>query len=464
MYPVSSFERLLNQFRHHQVAVATFDARKYVSPELELRKLLHALMLCEQSLQYAMTECAKLFGPLKCTDTRYLADDLVGFEAEPSCGRGTTGIIWNCLVVMTFCAWSVIHLDTKPWSVPASVRRRTKGKFWSKVLNVDRGTELRVPSSFDIIARKTFEALVLILYPEYGVLIAIEELSIARRIHHTTQKVYGWESFSLKQAHLVRMGGVHIPQLERPEDFHLFVARSAPMLEYDRFPSEAAIDLRAKRDVMDKVLASFQALYFICNIAVRNHRGYRLAELELLTLTYIAYSSINFLIRIKKPQELYEAFELEMVEFTALPGSNGNESINSPHPRLEKWTWIAMAAAIIAINLMPLAILRRKNSFSLGSENRDPEKFLVLAALVGFAATLMFMLWRQLRSRQWKRDTPLKKALYYSGFILVYAAGLCYLGFRTYLLGAVLMDFNATPAGVYLTSPSWTQYLGHVGS
>jgi hypothetical protein len=414
-----------------------------------------------------MTECAQLYSPSQCTDTRYMDDILVDYQKEPSCGRGTTGIVWNCLIVMTFCAWSVIHLDTKTWSVPSQFRHKTEGSFWkpwSKVLNRDSGSGLRVPTPLELLARKVFEALALLLFPEYGLLVAIEELSIARLIHHTTRKIDGWEMFSLKQAHLVRMGGVYLPQVRRPEDFPLFVVQNALLLEYSNFPSEEKINLRAKRDIMDKVVALFQALYFICNIAFRNSRGYRIATLELLTINYIAYSTMNFLVRLKKPQELYEAFEIDWVE---LPSPICPEDSNSRivrHPRLEKWTWLAMAMAIIAINLVPFAILRRQRSFSLSEENSDPEKFLVIIAFVGFAATLIFMLWGWLKRRQWERDTGFKNAIYYCGLTFVYCAGLGYVAFRSYLLWSVFGNLHYLPTGVYLTAPSWTQYLAHAGS
>ncbi len=31
--------------------------------------------------------------------------ELIGFVAEPNCGRGTTGIIWNCVVTIILCTW-----------------------------------------------------------------------------------------------------------------------------------------------------------------------------------------------------------------------------------------------------------------------------------------------------------------------------------------------------------------------
>ncbi|KAF2824070.1 hypothetical protein CC86DRAFT_63725 [Ophiobolus disseminans] len=411
-----------------------------------------------------MTECAGLFGADRCTDTVYFEDTLVGLQPEPSCGRGTTGIIWNCLVVMTFCTWSVIHLDTKSWTASPSVRKKFKRKFWTRVFDRDNGAHLRIPSPRELVARKVFAACILLLFPEYGLLAAIEELSVARSVHHSTQRLDGWETFSLKQAHLVRMGGVFLPQLERPEDFHLFVRQNVPFFEYRHFPSDQAIDLRAKRDIMDRVIATFQALYFICNVAIRNSRGYRISNLELLTLNYIAYSIVNFLIRLKKPQELYEAFEIDNLSLPSPNPINEDEPSANHRPRLEKWTWLAMAFAITAINLVPLAILQRGKSFSLDNENSDPEKVIVIIAIVGFGATLVFMLWKHLRSRQWKRNTIFKKAMYYSGVVLVFLVALLYLTLRSYYLVVVFQSFQYQASGVYATAPSWTQYLGHVGS
>lgn len=250
---------------------------------------------------------------------------------------------------MVFSAWSVIHLDTKSFSLRSSTS--LFWKRWSKAQETDPKQFSHQPQ-FGYTTRKFFEAFAILLFPEYAVLTAVEELTVALLILHTTREVDGWEEFSLRQAHLVRMGGIDIPYIEKPEHFAHFVLQNTRVLEYDKFPSEAQISLRARRDFVDKVVALSQVIYFTSNMVVRSTQHYRISILELVTINYITYAFITFLIRLKKPQELREAFELDLAE---LPSPSCSiKSQNLENPRLERWIWLGMAVALAAANALPL--------------------------------------------------------------------------------------------------------------
>ena len=48
---------------------------------------------------------------------------LVGFFAEPNCGRSTVGIIWNCLATTFLCTWTMSHPDLHEASLTGRVLR-----------------------------------------------------------------------------------------------------------------------------------------------------------------------------------------------------------------------------------------------------------------------------------------------------------------------------------------------------
>lgn len=310
--------------------------------------------------------------------------------------------------------------------------------------------------------RKLCEALTILVFPEYAVLKAVEEYTIAQLIQHTTREVDGWEEFSLRQAHLIRMGGIDIPYIDRPEHFAHFVLQNARVIQYDQFPSDAQISLRAKRDFVDKVVALSQVIYFVSNMTVRSSQRYRISVLELVTINYIAYASITFLLRLKKPQELHEAFELDLAELPSPSYSVNTQDIR--RPRLERWIWVGMALALVAANAIPFAILLGRQDFWIGASEKSPEGSLTMISCVGVVSILMFMLRRRLESHRWNLDTYLKMFSRYICLFVLYCGALLYLAARVYLLFIVFRNFGYSPGGIYVTPPSWARYLGHVGS
>lgn len=309
--------------------------------------------------------------------------------------------------------------------------------------------------------RKFLEALIILLFPEYSVLIAVEEFTVARYIQHRTREVNDWEEFSLRQAHLVRMGGIYIPQISSPEEFPTFVAQNSHVMDFSRFPTDAQINLRAKRDILDKLVTLPQTLYFLCNIAIRNSRLYFVTNLEVLTLNYVCYAFITFLLRLGKPQELHEAFDLDLAELPSPTQPVGKD--DSRRPRLEKWIWLGMIGSIAIIGAIPFIAFPQRRTFWFLSENSSSESNATFVALVGLAAILVFMSGRSIENRPWKEGNVFKTVVWYLGVVTMYLGGLVYATFRVYVVWVVFNDFKHVPDGVFLTPNFWSQYLPHVG-
>ncbi|KAF2628005.1 hypothetical protein BU25DRAFT_410631 [Macroventuria anomochaeta] len=415
-----------------------------------------------------MSDCANLHSPSSCTDTPFDQDTVVGFLPEPNCGRGTAGIIWNCLAVMVFSAWTIIHLDTKPlpsslWCKPFLQRvTNLYWKPWRRVFGYYRDgcNPTAFPGYF---GRKSLEALVVILFPEFGVLVAIEEFSIAQLIQSTTRCVDGWEAFTLRQAHLIQMGGIDLPQIERPEDFAQFVAQNVSLLDYSLFPSEDQIALRAKKDYMDKAVALVQVVYFISNLSVRAAQSYRLAVLEMLTLNYIIYATVMFLLRLKKPQELQEAFELDVANFPSTSASAVPDNYEGTrHRKFERWTWWCMVVSIISVNIFSFTI----SPWSMSRNSNGFEPIFTLLCGLGVVAILMFMTKARFEDDhgQWYEKSFAKKFCWYTNVLVMYIGGFLYVSTRIYILTRAFQIFNVAPAGIYATPSSWTSYIGHIGA
>ncbi|KAH7087499.1 hypothetical protein FB567DRAFT_548790 [Paraphoma chrysanthemicola] len=433
-----------------------------------------------------MSQCSELHPPSSCAGAFWDEDTFVGFRPEPNCGRGTVGIVWTCLTVMFFSAWSVIHVDTRPTPSPFSFQslpRRAVRSMQRRFTGDEKQgqTDARHVATWHPTFRKFLQAVIMLVFPEYAVLNAVdsrerfvhianataydltEEFTVARLIQHRTREIDRWESFTLKQAHLVRMGGIIIPQLDQPEYFSHFVAQNAHVLDYDRFPDNARITLRAKRDFADKLIALTQSLYFLSNLSVRNARGYRISGIELHTLNYIAYASIVFLLRLHKPQDLGEPFELDLVDLPS-PSVPLDTTKDIRRPRLELWIWLGTFVSVGLSALVPVLVLRKRDAIWYTGNNKNDEAKVTSIALIGAFAMLMFMLRRQLENGSWTRDTFIKSIVWYISIIAMYLGFLVYAGWRVFLLVIVSLQLNHVPEGVYLVPNSWTRYIGHVGA
>lgn len=332
---------------------------------------------------------------------------------------------------------------------------------WAKDAREERPF-LRPTMRSNPMLRKALEAVIIILFPEYEVLKGVEEFTIARMIQHRTREVHDWEQFSLQQAHLVRMGGIHIPHLQRPDQFPQFIMQNAHVMQFHRFPNENQITLRARTDIIDKIIALHQAFYFLSSVAIRSTGFYRISLLELITLNYIGYASVTYLLRLKKPQDLFEPFELDLLD---LPSPSVPLDIdNTKHPRLEKWTWLGVIICMVAINSLPFAVLSKRQSPFSNAKSKNGEGELTKVAIVGTLAILAWLLRRRLEHHPWKRNTLFRTASWYTCVVFMYAIMLAYAGYRIYLLCMVFGGFERTAEGVYLTPSSWTRYLGHVGA
>ncbi|OAL51420.1 hypothetical protein IQ07DRAFT_599374 [Pyrenochaeta sp. DS3sAY3a] len=409
-----------------------------------------------------MSKCPDLYPASSCSHAKYWEWTLVGVQPEPSCGRGTVGIIWTCLTVMFFSAWSVISLDTRPLPGPFTRKARSvMEKPLCKIMKRDLA-EMRSMPLFGPTSRKFLEASIILLFPEYSVLIAVEEFTVARYIQHRTREINDWEEFSLRQAHLVRMGGIYIPQISTPEEFPVFVAQNTHVMDYSRFPTNAQINLRAKRDIFDKLVTLPQTLYFICTIAIRNNRHFIISYLEVLTLNYVCYAFITFLLRLGKPQELYEPFDLDLAELPSPTHPVGKD--DSRRPRLERWIWLGMIASIAVVGTIPFIAFSQRRTFWFLSEDKSSESDATFVALVGLIAILVFMSGRSIENRPWKEGNIFQIVAWYLGVATMYLGGLVYAAFRVFIVYRVFENFKYTPDGVYLTPDFWSQYLPHVGS
>lgn len=395
----------------------------------------------------------------------------VGWAPEPNCGRGSASIIWSCVTVMAFATCSTIHLNTRTLrsSLWYTSLFQTGAYYfwwpWRKVLR--RKTDKYINTEFPgFLPRKALLAIITLLFPEVGVCFAVEEFVIAWYIRRNTRKLPGWEKFTLQQAFLVLMGGLSLPELDRPEDFDQLVAMNANTLHFSVFPSPDQISLRAKKDYTDKIIALSQGVYFVSNFTTRWIKRYGLSLLELVTLNYLVFAIIMFLLRYQKPQELQEPFELDYLEELE-PLSDLEDSAYQE--------WYAEQKAGIFLFLFCVLVLASALTFVFPYSTRTLKS--VLMQSLGFAAILLipanrilielckeYEIGRREGSKFVIFTSVTRKTIPWIGSVSCTIGSLYYMYTRVALLRWAFERMGDATAGIYATPASWTRYLGHIGA
>lgn len=369
-------------------------------------------------------------------------------------------------MVMVFAVWSTIHLNTRSLQSPLWYRpllNAVSHHFWTPWRKVFHKDEVEGEDEFpSFIVRKVLEAVITLLFPECAVAVAVEEAIVAWYIWRTTRKVKGWERFSLKQAHLVAMGGIKISGFNTPQDFDQLVLHNR--LNFHTFPSYKKISLRAKKDYFDKAIAVFQGFYFIANCIARYLRAYDIELLEFLALNYIIYAVMLYALRVGKPQELIEPFEIiwDAELINNYPGSNRQAGTAvDPDSPFHEW-YTRKRWQILSLVVLTLAVTGVLNfSYRLGA-NHNHADLLWQTTLAGIACISLFPLRRIVREQNvFKKDKS--GWLYWIAGLVFWISCFAYAAWRIYLWISAFLEFKYAPARSYVTAPSWTQYLFQVG-
>lgn len=393
-------------------------------------------------------------------------ETLLGFEAEPSCGRGTMSIVWGSVSVMFFSVWSTVHLNTS--DQPSGLYLgpmifNVTWYFWHYIGLV----LLRIfsisprPNEFpNFRQRKVLEATITLLFPELGVLAALEEFAVAWYIKIFTNKLPGWKDLTLTQAFSVLMGAINVPGLVEPRAFDELVEVNLDRIQCDMMPDDKAIHKRSKKDIIDKLIAMIQGFWFIANAASRATASLPPSFLEMTAFSYLIPGLLMFCLRLYKPQDLQESFFPDLPELHDGPVEPKEHNKN----RVRKFRILFMT--IIFIVLLSLSVA---NYFlPIGSLKHEIKKtwFMRTYATAVVSMPMMFVAIRTgsiIKRVDNAGLTPCGKYRFwvYDGIVCVLS--LVYLSARIGVLVLAFYQLRQAPAHIYKTPSSWTSRIGHIG-
>ena len=380
----------------------------------------------------------------------------VGFVSEPNCGRGTTGLLWQCLTTIFLCIWCAQHMD-----VPA--------RALSKKLAFIRSVS----------------AIVLgIVCPELMCARAVIQWYVAGRLVRVLeeQKV---ASISKKQAFFIQTGGLQ-PMLKyfgskrvlnlgliAPSAFKEILrdplGRDFVSELLNHLPTDNEIDDRSKADLLAKIIVCVQASWTAAQIVARLGRGINLSLLEVTTSSYIFLALLAYTFWFRKPYNvtLGGLFAIDERSYSRLVEKidcHGLSTIDIIFDGLWNTPVILGEGVYNAIYwflvntfgtiLAAIHCAAWKYAFPNRVEAIMWHSCSVLAGISLWAAVV-------LRSYPTWRDEP--HWLYPLRDYLPLLSMLIYILARLCIIVEIFASLRSAPAEIY-QQISWSSYFGHIGS
>lgn len=208
-----------------------------------------------------------------------------GWKSEPE-SRGTWSILWSCLATVFLCTWSVLYLDVL----------KRHGRWY-------------------LFYRKLGWMLLAIIAPEAILSYSYLGYSIARRVlRHLAQQ--GYKEWILTHMQFAGAKGFrcHAPDTSRTTECDLYYLYELIKEGHlDRPPvSEDELRSRGKSDLVIKLIAILQIVWFVAQTLVRAIEHYHITALELSTVAFVCCSILSYGFCISRPQDVEYPVVLEI--------------------------------------------------------------------------------------------------------------------------------------------------------
>lgn len=241
----------------------------------------------------------------------------VGFVGEPNT-RGTLGIVWSCLIVLSVCVWNVLHHnlpseDEGYWSV-----------FWRKM----RWATLAVTA------------------PELLTLFAVMQWNAAN-ISVREMKSLEYQHWTKVHAFYANAGGFVLETPTFPP-FPINASSLFYLIEQGRLVvptiTERNIWDRSKADLFAKYVAFVQTAWLLCTTIARGIQKLPITPIELFTVAFVVPTIATQFFWAQKPQNVEAPVILTVDwEIKELLKDAGSEAmmpyVDTPMDFIEKPIW-----------------------------------------------------------------------------------------------------------------------------
>ncbi|RYP05125.1 hypothetical protein DL765_009937 [Monosporascus sp. GIB2] len=236
--------------------------------------------------------------------------------------RGTSGILWSCLVTLIACIYTALHLNVP--SQQSKFARLFAKMSW--VLGALLAPELLIYIASDqfLEARRLHNEL-LVIAAKQAPVSGSDDAPTGSHSEAAADALLGrLQAFDLKYCYFVIMGGLRvciedIKPASAPDYFSLSadaVISLARRGHWIRVPS-SRIDDKSKADVIQKSLVLIQVVWMAMQCIVRKASGLPISLLELHTMVHVACAIIIYALWWKKPVDIYDP---EIVDLHGIKG------------------------------------------------------------------------------------------------------------------------------------------------
>jgi len=418
------------------------------------------------------------------------------FVADPS-GRGTVGLVFSCVLTMSLCVWSAIHMNA----------HRPSTSSWNRL------------------KKKIYWASTALLIPEFVVVVALQQLLCARTLRDRRNSIARqsaadesscpkpvpgeklsqtdngnepelvhtncpasesqndrYQEWTMTHAYFALLGGFQLKMkpgsLARDwNDREANILKPWGILrlaELKMLPNdipEKMIEARSKSDWLSKGLICFQVVWMMIQIIARKVGGLPVTLLELNTAVHIGCAIVLYLLWWYKPQDVTllividvsacerckqtlaaENFKSHGV-VSGMPNNVGqiDAAADDIRTRFSVLTTYAVVMSLSALYGGIHAIAWKAHFPS----HQEQILWRVAACLVSGCGFLVF----GSRFIAVLRGTENEKTLWFSIF---YCSIMPYLFGRIFLLVEAFISVRSLPVGAYDTV-NWVNFLPHIG-
>lgn len=211
-----------------------------------------------------------------------------GWRPEPQ-GRGTWSILWSCLATIFICTWSALHLD-----VP-----KRHGRWY-------------------LLFRKIRFMLLAAVAPEYILAGSAEHLFEARDALKRISKEANHE-WTLTHMQFAVAGGFYyrtpkgdksLCDKARLENYIKMKCINGPPI------TEEELQARAKSDLVVKLIALLQIIWFALQTLLRSIQHYQITALEIMTVAFVFCTVFTYGLYWHQPQDIEYPVILEIRNVT----------------------------------------------------------------------------------------------------------------------------------------------------
>jgi len=208
-----------------------------------------------------------------------------GWVPEPT-GRGTWSILWSCLATIFVCTWSALHLSVPKrhgqWYL---LTRKLKWMFWAAVA------------------------------PELILYISAQRFIEARDLSKYLVSDLGKPEWTLTQMQFACSGGFCI-RTSSGQELNCSATQLLALIEKGDIDSppipEEELRSRGKSDLVIKIIAILQIIWFIVQTLVRAIQHYHITALEIVTVAFVLCSIFIYGFSMYQPQDVEFPVVLEL--------------------------------------------------------------------------------------------------------------------------------------------------------